>query len=93
MENLERAEIYVSGRVQGVYFRAFTQEKALKRGLSGYVTNLPDGRVFSVAEGNHGAIVAFVAELKTGPTMANVTDVEISWSEGTGEFSGFSIRR
>ncbi|MDK2891986.1 acylphosphatase [Methanohalophilus sp.] len=93
MENLERAEIYISGRVQGVYFRAFTQEKAFNLGISGYVMNLPDGRVFTVAEGTHDAIVAFISDLKTGPTMANVTDIEISCSEGTGEFSGFSIRR
>ncbi|MBP2030945.1 acylphosphatase [Methanohalophilus levihalophilus] len=93
MDNMERAEIYVSGRVQGVYFRAFTQEVALKHGLSGYVMNLADGRVFSVVEGNRDTIVFFIDELKTGPTMSNVTDMDISWSEGTGEFSGFSIRR
>ncbi len=93
MASMERAEIYVSGRVQGVYFRGFTQEKALQHGLSGYVRNLPDGRVFSVAEGPNDAIIALVEELRIGPPMSKVTDVEVSWFEATGEFSDFSINR
>jgi acylphosphatase len=65
----------------------------LKYGLFGYVLNLSEGRVFSVAEGNHDAILGFVEELRKGPQGSNVTDVNVSWSEPTGEYSAFTIRR
>ena len=85
-------EIYVSGRVQGVYFRQFTKEIALNLGLVGYVRNLPDGRVRTVAKGNHESIDLFVKKLRTGPIIANVESLDAKWYETDESFADFSIR-
>ena len=85
-------EVYVSGRVQGVYFRQFTKETALNLGLVGYVRNLPDGRVRSVAKGKHENIDQFVKKLRTGPRMANVESLDAKWYETDEAFDDFSIR-
>ena len=86
-------EIYVSGRVQGVYFRQFTKETAAHFGLVGYVQNLPDGRVRAVAKGSHENIDLFVKKLRTGPRMANVESLDAKWYETDESFEDFSIRR
>ncbi len=86
-------EIYVSGRVQGVFFRQFTKETAAHLGLVGYVQNLPDGRVKAVAKGNHENIEQFVKQLRTGPGMANVESLDAKWYETDESFDDFSIRR
>ncbi len=86
-------EVYVSGRVQGVYFRQFTKETAAHFGLVGYVRNLPDGRVNAVAKGNHENIERFVKQLRTGPKMANVESLNAKWCEPDESFDDFSIRR
>ena len=85
-------EIYVSGRVQGVYFRQFTKEIASNLGLVGYVRNLPDGRVRAVAKGNHENIDLFVKKLRTGPIIANVESLDAKWYETDELFEDFSIR-
>lgn len=87
-----RVHITVSGRVQGVFFRANTQEVAQRLGLSGYVRNLPDGRVEVVAEGEEGALQRLVDWCHRGPPLARVERVEVRWENPTGEFSGFHIR-
>lgn len=86
-------EIYVFGRVQGVFFRQFTKETAAHLGLVGYVQNLPDGRVRAVAKGNHDNIERFVKQLRTGPRMANVESLDAKWCEPDESFDDFSIRR
>jgi len=68
---------YVSGRVQGVFFRASTRQKALELGCAGYALNLPDGRVQVLAVGNPNAVQALVDWLWVGPPSAHVTDVQI----------------
>ncbi|HJH32484.1 MAG TPA: acylphosphatase [Methanosarcinaceae archaeon] len=85
-------EIYVSGRVQGVYFRQFTKDCAVHLGLVGYVRNLPDGRVRAVAKGSHENIERFVKQLRTGPRMANVESLDAKWSETFDSFDDFRIR-
>jgi acylphosphatase len=72
------ARFLVSGKVQGVFFRASTRERALDLGLSGRATNLPDGRVEVVAEGEAAALDALEAWLQHGPPMARVNRVERS---------------
>lgn len=84
--------IYVSGKVQGVYFRQFTRNCAIHLGLVGYVRNLPDGRVMSVAKGSHENIERFVKQLRTGPRMANVESIDVKWSEPSDLFNDFSIK-
>lgn len=66
---------YVSGRVQGVWFRSSTQKKATALGLTGWVRNLPDGRVEVMASGSDEGIKALHDWLWEGPVIAKVTDV------------------
>lgn len=66
---------FVSGRVQGVYFRAATRDTALTLGINGWVRNLDDGRVEAVACGDQAALDAFARWLAHGPPHARVTDV------------------
>ncbi len=91
--DMERSIIHVSGVVQGVFFRSFTMQKASGIGLTGYVENLPDGRVKAVVEGSKGKIDALLNALKEGPPASRVDNVEIVWESPTGEFNDFSIRR
>ena len=89
---LTRARVLVSGRVQGVCFRAFTREKAAALGLSGWVRNLPDGRVEFVAEGLREAVEALVEWSHEGSPYGHVENVEVSWEEAQGESKRFRIR-
>jgi len=66
----------VRGRVQGVFFRKSAQAAALKLGLSGWVRNLDDGRVESLACGDKNLTNEYLAWLRVGPTLAKVTEVE-----------------
>lgn len=67
----------VSGRVQGVGFRYFAEERALVEGITGYVRNLPDGRVEALAEGDLEALMRFERAIRHGPSGARVEDVDI----------------
>ncbi|NOR13290.1 MAG: acylphosphatase [Candidatus Aminicenantes bacterium] len=86
-----RAHVFVSGRVQGVFFRDHTQRWASSLSLTGWVRNLYDGRVETVVEGEKEKIEGLIAKLKQGPPMADVTNVKISWEDFKGEFDGFRI--
>ncbi len=80
------ARFLVSGKVQGVFFRASTRERALDLGLSGRATNLPDGRVDVIAEGDAGALDALEAWLYQGPPAARVESVvREAWSGAVNE--------
>ena len=68
---------FVSGRVQGVYFRASAREKAESLGVRGYARNLPDGRVEVLAVGQPGAVEALLEWLWRGPPAAQVANVEV----------------
>jgi acylphosphatase len=81
----------VSGRVQGVFFRASTQEQALALGICGHARNLPDGRVEVLACGEEQAVSALCAWLQTGPAQAQVIDVQCAGVEVTVP-AGFSTR-
>ncbi len=86
-----RIHAFVSGRVQGVFFRATTKEMADKLGLKGWVRNLPDGRVEVVAEGSKEAIRTLIEFLKRGPPLAKVENIEIREEPYKGEFETFEI--
>lgn len=88
----KRAHVYVSGRVQGVFFRATTQREASKRNVSGWVRNLRDGRVEAVFEGEEDIVKEMVDFCRHGPSMANVKNVEVEWEENRNEFSEFEVR-
>jgi acylphosphatase len=87
-----RAHILVSGRVQGVFFRSEVHYEARKRGVKGWVRNLPDGRVEAVFEGEDEAVKALVDFCKIGPPGARVTSVDLKWEPCLGEFKDFTIR-
>lgn len=81
---------FVSGRVQGVYFRVFTRDAAKRAGVAGTVRNLPDGRVEAHAEGTAETLAAFERALRSGPPGARVDGVEIREETPTG-VAGFRI--
>ena len=83
-----RLTALVSGRVQGVGYRAFVRRHALDLGLAGYVENLVDGRVEVVVEGRQSDLDRLIVELRRGPAHAQVRELECSWG-GTGSLEGF----
>lgn len=85
-------EVRVIGRVQGVGFRYFAQEAALRLGLVGYVMNLREGAVRAYAEGPVEGLEQFLKVLQKGPGGAQVREVRSAWGEATGQFSTFTIR-
>lgn len=87
-----RLEAIVRGRVQGVGYRVFVIREAMSRGLVGWVANLPDGAVRTIAEGSPEALESFLGRLREGPPAARVDDVLVAWPPSTGEFSSFSVR-
>lgn len=87
-----RAEIYISGKVQMVGFRAFTVCHAAALGLTGYICNLSDGRVYVVVEGEKDRVDELILLLRRGPTSAYVQDVKVKMDTPTGEFATFGTR-
>jgi acylphosphatase len=84
---------FVSGRVQGVFFRQATRQEAQARGLVGWVRNLPDGRVEALFIGSRTACERALAFVRTGPPAAAVTGVEFAWESPPNETPpAFSIR-
>ncbi len=90
---MKRAHLWVSGRVQGVFFRQSTETRARELGLGGWVRNLPDGRVEAIAEGDADALERWIAFCRVGPPAAQVAHVDLHWEAPTGEFTGFETRR
>lgn len=87
-----RAQVKISGRVQGVWFRQSTREEATRLGVSGWCRNCPDGTVEALFEGDKDAVTALLAWCRRGPQLARVTDVVVEWQQPTGAFADFSIR-
>jgi acylphosphatase len=87
-----RAHVFMSGRVQGVFFRSETSLEAKKRGVNGWIRNLPDDRVEAIFEGEQENVKKLVEFCKLGPPGARVVDVEVVWEHYTGEFEDFEIR-
>jgi acylphosphatase len=90
---MQRLTAIIRGRVQGVYFRGSTQQEANRLDVTGWVANQWDGTVKVVAEGPDAALERLLRWLHHGPPHAHVEYVEASWTEGTGEFRGFQVRR
>ncbi|QLC34620.1 acylphosphatase [Halarchaeum sp. CBA1220] len=86
-----RAHVYVSGTVQGVYYRASTRDAAEERGVDGWVTNLADGRVEAVFEGATGDVEEMVEWCHTGSRAASVADVDVEYGDPEG-LDGFEVR-
>jgi acylphosphatase len=83
----------VQGKVQGVYYRAFTTRVAKSMGLKGYVRNLPgSGSVEICAEGDKTKLEELARNLEGGPPEALVDSVDVKWSDFTGQFVSFDVR-
>ena len=89
---LRRVKLLVSGRVQGVYFRMFTQKKAKQLGINGYVRNLEDGRVEIIAEAESELLDKMIAWAHKGPITARVDQVESEDFLFDEAFTTFDIR-
>jgi acylphosphatase len=87
-----RARVIVSGRVQGVFFRAETKHAAHRFGVSGWVRNCPDGTVEATFEGPQQAVDDVIAWCHHGPRMARVADVKVTWENHIGDLKGFEIQ-
>ncbi len=87
-----RLHAWVEGLVQGVNFRYYTTREAQSLGLTGWVANLPDGRVETVAEGPREALETFLAFLHQGPPSAHVHGVTAQWEKARGEFTRFGVK-
>ncbi len=87
-----RVHLFIEGRVQGVWYRAFTRDVAIRNNIRGWVRNLPDGRVEAVFEGEERDIEKAIAECYKGPPAAHVTKIDINRQPYRGEFSGFEIK-
>ena len=88
----ETISITVSGKVQGVYYRQSTKEKAQELGITGIVRNLPNGGVHIVASGTADQLNKLIAWCKQGPPRAVVNEVQVEEIEPTG-FIGFTVQR
>ena len=87
-----RVRIFVSGLVQGVFFRSETKNRAKELDIFGWVKNLTDGRVEILAEGEKDKLEKLIVWAKKGPDSARVDGLEIDWQEHKGEFKNFEIR-
>ena len=89
---MKHINVSVSGKVQGVFFRASTKAKADELGVKGVVRNEPDNRVYIEAEGSEDALKLFIAWCHEGPRLAKVDQVEVTEGQPVG-FTDFSISR
>jgi len=87
-----RMHLYISGLVQGVFFRAYIRSAALRLGVKGWVRNVRDGRVEALFEGDKEKVEQMVQWCRRGPEGAVVTKVEVIEEPYRGEFSSFEVR-
>jgi acylphosphatase len=88
-----RAYVIFSGKVQGVWFRANTQQKAVELKVTGWVRNRPDGSVEAVFEGEKGRVETVINWCSNYQPYARVDNTEIRWEDFSNEFSRFDVRR
>lgn len=86
-----RVRVRIKGRVQGVFFRAYTRDAAIEEGVAGWVKNLPDGRVEAVFEGDSDKVERMVAWCSEGSPLSRVDRVESQEEVYEGEHDGFEI--
>ncbi|RYZ22199.1 MAG: acylphosphatase [Chitinophagaceae bacterium] len=90
---IRTVQIRVTGKVQGVFYRATARAQAEALGLSGWVRNCPDGSVEALASGTEVQVAAFIEWCRRGPEKARVQEVQVSDFEGAAPSGGFSVRR
>ena len=82
----------ISGRVQGVGFRYFTHDAAVREGVTGWVRNLPDGRVEAFVEGDEESVTRVERAIRSGPGGAGITTVYVEDEDASGTLKGFTVR-
>jgi len=87
-----RAHVFVSGRVQGVFFRSQTKHSADCHDVRGWVRNLPDGRLEAVFEGEKEGVQTLIEFCKHGPAGARVTNMDLTWEDYIEKFDKFQIK-
>lgn len=92
MDNMQTINILIKGKVQGVYFRQSTKQKANELGITGEVSNLPNGHVFIQASGTEVQLQQLIDWCKQGPPRAIVNSVETEIIKPL-SFTGFSVTR
>ena len=90
---LQRAHIWVKGRVQNVGFRAHVQYSARQIGVTGWVRNVGYDTVEAVAEGERDQVERLIEAMKRGPRGSQVDESNVEWQNATGEFADFQMRR
>jgi len=88
---MKKVRVTVSGKVQGVWFRATTYEKALELGVKGYVKNLANGNVEFVAAGDDARVDELIQWARRGPSLAHVTDIKVDVLEYDDEYRDFKV--
>lgn len=88
-----RVHVWVSGRVQGVGFRAFVQQVGWSLGVTGWVRNVGYDAVEAVAEGERAQVERFLEMVRMGPRGARVDEARVEWETPTAEFAFFEVRR
>jgi acylphosphatase len=89
---IKRIHLFITGKVQGVGFRAFVQQTAVKLGLTGWVRNVGYDQVETVAEGNPVVLEYFVKAVRSGPRSSRVDELNFGWEVPLKEFDRFEIR-
>lgn len=92
LSSISQVHIWVSGRVQGVGFRAFVQQQALFAGLTGWVRNVGYDQVEVVAQGPRSVLEEFIEVVRRGPRASRVDNSRVEWEPPSAEFASFSIR-
>ncbi len=92
MDRLVEAHVFISGRVQGVFYRASTRDKAVELGLSGWVRNLPDGRVEALFQGDEEKVKEMIAWCERGPSYSSVSNIDVEFGEVSDLMQGFEVR-
>jgi acylphosphatase len=87
-----RAHVFVSGRVQGVFFRSRARQEARQRAVTGWARNLPEGRVEAVFEGEEKDVKKLIEFCRKGPVGATVAKAEVSMEQYRGNFEDFQVK-
>lgn len=89
---MKTVQLIISGRVQGVYFRAFTQKQAIKFDVTGFVRNRDDGSVEVIACAEEKNLALFISKCRKGPIMASVKNIITNQNRAAEQFTQFQVR-
>ena len=88
---MKRAHLFISGRVQGIFYRATCLDEARSRSLEGWVRNLPDGRVEALLQGPKDRVESMIKWCYRGPSEARVSDIDVTYEDTGDDLGDFEI--